>query len=129
MLVEKSSILYKTKQAWKYRQLVWTAAATLTISVLSYTEIVSWFENFDLRLILVAICASSLAVTLSIRCPVCREYWWWRAMKAPIRKNELINVITQEWCYSCGYVGDSVSEHDHAMKTRMGSAKSSHGDS
>ena len=100
----KSSVFVRTGQVWKA---VAGFAAIVVGTGLVYWSI-SVFQIADRKvsmLIFGTLLAASGTVFpwLAVRCPSCRDPWFWRAMSRYPHKQWLSWLLSQENCPKCGY--------------------------
>lgn len=80
----------------------------LIAGVLGIPKLESHAGKVTLALVVTVYCVSSLVLAFTIKCPNCRERWWWDAIIS-MDSNKLTNLNTQESCPLCGYGSEPVT--------------------
>ena len=108
MAIRKTSILSKTRQAWRYRLVTWGGPILLIVCLLGIAKLESYTDRVTLAFVALAYWAFSVVLAFNIKCPNCHERWWWDAIMS-LSGKKLVNLNTQISCPSCGYDNESVT--------------------
>ena len=106
MIVSEDSVLYKSKQAWKYKLALlmgWLALLAL-IGYLYFSYSLGMPSTVWL---VVGIMFSAVAFYLDfqIKCPSCGSRWYWQYLKKPVKKDWGWRFGLMKSCQVCGYKG------------------------
>jgi len=112
MLIEKKSILSRSRQAWKYRIMLVAFWIAVTVIVASWFLSTSQWQ-FESGLIIGGIIALIGGIfPFTIRCPKCRSRWYWHALKTPVGGYGLEMLFSKKTCPNCGFSKNTESEKE-----------------
>ena len=111
MIISEDSVLYRTKQAWKYKlalSMGWLALLALIAHLYLSNSVSKPFTTW-----LVAgglFSALALFFNFNIKCPNCNASWYWQYLKKPVKGYWGYKFGSMNSCPVCGFEGKSDSE-------------------
>jgi len=99
-----NSVVKASGQIWKFCIATAVIWAGITLSIFSILGNI-YFVLFGLLIGFSGIAFCCIA----IRCPVCGERWYWKAIKKRAKVGWVKKLIYQSECQSCGYSGSDAS--------------------